>query len=126
MRIVTDVLAMEVKLCLVVSISRADFMRAQNAKDAAHDADASVRANCSANCNRLLGSREFGRPRARIPDFSAVLDRLRKKYQNVFVILGRARNLSFFSRPGAGAMGENRADGMNSLLGVHSLKEKLK
>jgi hypothetical protein len=47
MRRITHVLAMEVKLCLVVSVSRADFKNAQSSEDEAHDAEAPARGNCS-------------------------------------------------------------------------------
>jgi hypothetical protein len=64
MRIITDVLAMEVKLCLVVSISRADFKSAQSSKDQVHDAEAPARAKCR-ELQSALRVPEFGRPRAR-------------------------------------------------------------
>jgi hypothetical protein len=64
MRIVTEVLAMEVKLCLVVAISQVDVTNAQSSKDAAHDADAPARAKCS-ELQSGLRVPEFGQPRAR-------------------------------------------------------------
>jgi hypothetical protein len=64
MRIITHVLAVEVKLCLVVSTSQADFESAQRSKDEARDAEAHDRAKCS-ELQSAFRVPEFSRPRAR-------------------------------------------------------------
>jgi hypothetical protein len=64
MRIITHALAMEVKLCLVVSISPAGFNKAQDSNDVAWDAEAPARAKCG-ELESAFRVPEFGRPRAR-------------------------------------------------------------
>ncbi len=64
MRIITHILAVEVKLCLVVSTSQADFESAQSSKDEAHDVEATDRAKCR-ELQSAVRVPEFGQPRAR-------------------------------------------------------------
>jgi len=65
MRIITHALAMEVKLCLVVSISRADFKNAQSSKDAAQDTEEPDHAKCG-ELQSAFRAQEFGRPPVRV------------------------------------------------------------
>jgi hypothetical protein len=64
MRIITQVLAMEVNVCVVVSISRAGFKHAQSSREGAQDAEAPARAE-RRELQPGLRVWEFGRPRVK-------------------------------------------------------------
>ncbi len=64
MRIITHVLAMEVNVCVAVSISRAGFKNAQSSREGVQDAEAPARAE-RRELQPGLRVWEFGRPRVK-------------------------------------------------------------